>query len=62
MTKDQLIREILKFVVPIQQSQLKSYSQERLEDYLNHLRALGRRHPTNEFATAHAGQDDSGTN
>ena len=52
MTKEELMAEILKYVVPIQPHQLKSYSQERLEDYLGHLQAMGRRRATAELATA----------
>lgn len=54
MTKEELMAEILKYVVPIQPHQLKSYSQDRLEDYLGHLRAMGRRRVTPELATAEA--------
>ena len=52
MTKEELISEILKFVVPIQPHQLKSYSQERLEDYLGHLQAMGRKRAEGQLATA----------
>lgn len=61
MTKEELIAEILKYVVPIQPHQLKSYSQERLEDYLGHLRAMGRLRGITELASAHAGQTVSGS-
>ena len=62
MTKDELIGEIQQYVVPIQANVLKTYSQERLEDYLNHLRALGRRRETQEPVAAVAGHSHSHSN
>ena len=58
MTKDELIAEILKFVVPVQERHLRSYSQERLEDYLSHLRAMGRPSKAAQLATARTGRPD----
>ena len=59
MTKDELIGEIQKYVVPVQASLLKTYSQERLEDYLGHLRAMGCRRKGQELATASVGHAGS---
>jgi len=51
MTKDQLIDEILQYETPLQGRQLKSYSRQRLEDYLNHLRVMGRKRKPTRPAT-----------
>lgn len=43
MTKEELIARIQEYEVPVQPGQLKSYSQDRLEDYLRHLEVLGQK-------------------
>ncbi|GEM_PF-3934157 len=59
MTKDELIGEIQKYAVPVQAQLLKSYSQERLEDYLDHLRVTGCPRRESELATTQGGNSRS---
>ena len=59
MTKDELISEILKYHTPIQGRLLKSYSLQRLEDYLNYLRLMGRKQELAELS--HVGPPETKT-
>ena len=54
MTKEELIRRILEYEIPVQERQLKAYSHDRLTDYLRHLEVMG--HKRGRTQAEHAGR------